>query len=144
MGKKRIIKKSGEAGEGTAKSGTTRGAGKRKLERGILFINASYNNTMILLADPEGKAVAASSSGALGFRGSKKGTPFAASKVGELLADKGQAMGLKEVDVVIRGVGAGRESAIRSFIAKGLVINGIKDETPIPFNGPKARKARRV
>lgn len=144
MGKKRIIKKSGDVVEGVAGKQAGGKSGKKKLERGILYINASYNNTMLLLTDLEGKAVAASSSGAMGFRGSKKGTPFAASKVGELLADKGQTMGLKEVDVVIRGVGAGRESAVRSFIAKGLVINSIKDETPVPFNGPKAPRARRV
>ena len=114
------------------------------MEQGVIYVNASYNNTLILLADHEGKAIISSSSGTLGFKGSKKGTPFAASKVGELIADKGQAMGLKEVDVVIKGVGAGRESSIRSFIAKGLIINSIKDETPVPFNGPKARKSRRV
>ncbi len=143
MGKKRVIKKGGEVASEAAGKTAARGA-KRKLELGLLFINASYNNTMILLADPDGKAIVASSSGALGFKGSKKGTPFAASKVGELIADKGMAMGLKEVEVIIRGVGAGREGAIRSLIAKGIIVNSIKDQTPVPFNGPKAKKARRV
>lgn len=143
MGKKRIIKKSGEITDGAAKTSAAKGT-KQRLEHGRLYVNASYNNTMLLLTDQEGKAIVWSSSGALGFKGSKKGTPFAASKVGELLAEKGQAMGLKEIDIFIRGVGAGRESSIRSFIVKGVTINSIKDETPTPFNGPKLKKARRV
>ena len=142
MGKKRIIKKAGEVGEGSARSAGK--SSKRRLEMGVLNVNATYNNTYVVLADLEGKVVAASSSGALGFRGSKKGTPFAASKVGELLADKALAMGMGEIRVVIRGVGAGRESAMRAFVAKGINVNAIKDETPVPFNGPKPPRARRV
>ncbi|MFA6416168.1 MAG: 30S ribosomal protein S11 [Candidatus Paceibacterota bacterium] len=142
MGKKRIIKKSGSEGEGQKRSSAR--ATKRKIDHGVLHINASYNNTTINLADREGKVVAWSSSGSLGFKGSKKGTPFAAGKVGELLADKALTMGMKEVDIVIKGIGSGRESAIRSFIAKGFVINRIQDKTPVPFNGPKAPKPRRV
>ena len=142
MGKKRIIKKAGQEGEGSARSGGK--SSKRRLERGVLNVNATYNNTYVVLADLEGKVVAASSSGALGFKGSKKGTPFAASKVGELLADKALAMGMGEIRVVIRGVGAGRESAMRAFVAKGINVSGIKDETPVPFNGPKPPRARRV
>jgi small subunit ribosomal protein S11 len=98
----------------------------------------------LLLTDPSGKAYAWSSSGSLGFSGSKKGTPFAASKVGELLADRALAMGLKDADVIIKGVGAGRESAMRAFSAKGINILSIKDRTPVPFNGPKPPKPRRV
>lgn len=142
MGKKRIIKKAGQEGEGSARSGGK--SSKRRLEMGVLNVNATYNNTYVVLADLEGKVVAASSSGALGFKGSKKGTPFAASKVGELLADKALAMGIGEIRVVIRGVGAGRESAMRAFVAKGINVSGIKDETPVPFNGPKPPRARRV
>lgn len=142
MGKKRIIKKAGQEGEGSARSGGK--SSKRRLEMGVLNVNATYNNTYVVLADLEGKVVAASSSGALGFKGSKKGTPFAASKVGELLADKALAMGMGEIRVVIRGVGAGRESAMRAFVAKGINVSGIKDETPVPFNGPKPPRARRV
>jgi small subunit ribosomal protein S11 len=84
------------------------------------------------------------SSGGAGFRGAKKGTPFAAAKVGETLALKAANIGLKEVSVVVKGVGSGRESAIRGFVSKGVIITGIKDETPIPFNGPKPKKPRRV
>lgn len=143
MGKKRIIKKSGQEVSGNAAARGGKGP-KRKMEVGILYVNATYNNTIVLLTDTSGKAVASGSSGGMGFRGSKKGTPFAASKVGEVLADKAIAMGLKEVDVIIRGVGAGRESAVRSFVAKGINLRSIKDQTPVPFNGPKQPRARRV
>lgn len=142
MGKKRVIKKSGGEGEGKARS-AAKGA-KKKLDYAVMHINASYNNTTVNLSDKEGKVVAWSSSGSLGFKGSKKGTPFAAGKVGELLADKATTMGVKEVDIIVKGIGAGRESAIRAFVARGFVINSIKDVTPVPFNGPKAPKPRRV
>lgn len=142
MGKKRIIKKGGQDSGGKTAGGSR--VPKKKLDHGILNIEATYNNTKVALADTSGNTFVWSSSGSLGFSGSKKGTPFAAGKVGELIADKGIAMGLKDVDVVIRGVGAGRESAMRAFAAKGINILSIKDRTPIPFNGPKAPKPRRV
>lgn len=142
MGKKRVIKKSGGEGEGTAR-GTSR-APKKKVDRGILFINATYNNTTMLLTDISGNALAWSSSGSLGYKGAKKGTPFAASKVAELLAEKAQNMGVKDVNIVVKGVGAGRESAIRAFTGKGFSVDTVRDVTPMPFNGPKAPKPRRV
>ncbi|MFA5736801.1 MAG: 30S ribosomal protein S11 [Candidatus Paceibacterota bacterium] len=142
MGKKRIIKKGGQVNAG--RSASSQRVPKKKLDRGILYVEATYNNTKLLLTDPSGKVYAWSSSGSLGFSGSKKGTPFAASKVGELLADRALAMGLKEIDVIIKGVGAGRESAMRAFSGKGINILSIKDRTPIPFNGPKPPKPRRV
>ncbi|HVY72967.1 MAG TPA: 30S ribosomal protein S11 [Candidatus Paceibacterota bacterium] len=141
MGKKRIVKKGGE--ESGARSGSTR-ASRRKLDTGMLYVEATYNNTKVSITDDKGNVVAWSSSGSLGFAGAKKGTPFAAAKVGELLADKGATMGLKEVAVVVSGVGAGRESAIRSFASKGIHISSIKDTTPVPHNGPRAPKPRRV
>lgn len=143
MGKKRIITESGQA---EIKTGDTAAsvAGKRKLSTGILYIQATYNNTKISLTNPDGDVVVWSSSGSLGFKGAKKGTPFAAGKVGEVVAERGQALGLKEADVVMKGVGSGREAAVRAFAAKGLVINSIKDTTPVPFNGPKPPKPRRV
>ncbi len=142
MGKKRIIKKGGEDGSGAARSAGK--AVKRKLEHGVLRVNSSYNNTTVQLSDEKGNVILWSSSGSLGFKGAKKGTPFAAGKVGELLADKAQAIGVKEVDVVVKGVGAGRESSIRAFTSKGIAITSIRDTTPIPFNGPKPPKPRRV
>lgn len=110
----------------------------------VLFVQSTYNNTLCLLTDTKGNALAQSSSGALGFKGAKKGTPFAAAKVGEVLADKAKLMGVKEVSVVIKGVGSGRESTVRSFIQKGIGLSGVKDVTPVPHNGPRPKKPRRV
>ncbi|MEA1929396.1 MAG: 30S ribosomal protein S11 [Patescibacteria group bacterium] len=143
MGKKRIITESGQAEIKTGNTGAAV-AGKRKLVAGVVHIQATYNNTKITLANAEGGAILASSSGALGFKGAKKGTPFAAGKVAEVVAERGQALGLKEIDVILRGVGSGREAAVRAFAGKGLVINTLKDVTPVPFNGPKPPKPRRV
>lgn len=144
MGKKRIVKKAGSSADSGKMSRSMARSPKKKLVHGVLTVQATYNNTLLNLADGEGKTIIWSSSGSLGFTGAKKGTPFAAGKVGEFLAEKGQGLGLQEIDVVVRGVGSGRESAIRAFAAKGIVINSIKDTTPVPFNGPKAKKPRRV
>ena len=143
MGKKRIVKTGGGAAkDGKAKSSSR--ATKRKVSEGILFVEATFNNTKVSLADKKGNVIFWSSSGSLGFKGAKKGTPFAAAKVGDLLAEKAETIGLKEVDVIVKGVGTGRESAIRSFMSRGVEVLSIKDKTPIPFNGPKAKKPRRV
>ena len=144
MGKKRIITERGVDTQALAEKSAQAVSSKKKLVEGVVAISATYNNTMLVLTDRAGNAVLWSSSGALGFKGAKKGTPFAAGKVAEVLAEKAQTLGLKEVDVVVKGVGAGRESAIRALAGKGLVINSIKDATPVPFNGPKPRKPRRV
>ncbi|MDP3996625.1 MAG: 30S ribosomal protein S11 [bacterium] len=141
MGKKRIATK------GDSESGQVKSSGKstrKRSESGILYVQSTYNNTLLLLTDPKGNALAASSSGALGFKGAKKGTPFAAAKVGEVLAEKANAVGMKEVAVIVKGVGSGRESSIRSFASKGFTLTSIKDATPVPFNGPKPPKPRRV
>lgn len=142
MGKKRIVKKGGD--DGARGGGSSARASRRKLDSGMLYVEATYNNTKVSITDDKGNVVAWSSSGSLGFAGAKKGTPFAAAKVGELLADKGAQMGLKTVSVVVSGVGAGRESAIRSFASKGIAVTSIKDATPVPHNGPRAPKPRRV
>lgn len=143
MGKKRIVK-GGAAESGARKSAVAPRAPKRKVSSGMLYVEATYNNTKVSLADKSGNTLAWSSSGSLGFKGAKKGTPFAAAKVGETLAEKAQWMGMTEVGVVVRGVGAGRESAVRSFAGKGIDIAFLKDATPIPHNGPKPKKPRRV
>ena len=144
MGKKRIIRKSGGSIDQGLKSRSLSRTAKRTLAAGTLYIHATYNNTKVLLADKEGNTVAWSSSGALGFAGAKKGTPFAAAKVGELVGEKAALMGMQEVDVVIRGVGAGRESALRAFAGKGIEVSKISDDTPVPHNGPRAPKPRRI
>ena len=144
MGKKRITTQGGTETEGKDKAGGSSKSLKKKFDKGILHVESTYNNTKLLLTDDKGNAIAASSSGALGFQGAKKGTPFAAAKIGETLAAKAAAVGIQEVSVVVKGVGSGRESAIRGFISKGINISGIIDRTPIPHNGPKPAKPRRV
>ena len=143
MGKKRIVAK-GEA-EGAAGAPSTKTPSKkRSLERVRLYVLSTYNNTRASLADEKGNVVAFASSGGLGFQGAKKGTPFAAAKVGDALAQKAQQMGVREVSVIVKGVGSGRESAIRSFLAKGFSVSSIRDATPMPHNGPRPPRARRV
>jgi small subunit ribosomal protein S11 len=143
MGKKRIVKE----GENKAADGKTPAAQvsvKKRVDTGVLYVKSTFNNTTLLLNDTKGNTLAWSSSGSLGFKGAKKGTPFAAAKVGETLALKAQAMGMKEISVVVRGVGSGRESSIRGFISKGISLTGVKDVTPVPHNGPRPPKPRRV
>ena len=144
MGKKRIVKKGGGSVDQGLKSRSLSRTPKKKIVHGTLHIKSTYNNTMVSLTDAEGKVLMWSSSGSLGFNGAKKGTPFAAAKIGELLAEKAQMMGLKSVDAIVRGVGSGRESAIRAFIAKGVEITSIKDKTPVPHNGPRPKNPRRI
>jgi len=142
MGKKRIVAKGETESAGGAARGST--SKRRLLSRAVLHVESTYNNTRLSLSDEKGNVVAFSSSGSLGFQGAKKGTPFAAAKVGEAIAAKAQAMGVKEVSVVVKGVGSGRESSIRGFVNKGFSILGIKDATPVPHNGPRPPRARRV
>ena len=144
MGKKRIVTTEDKKGEAAKSAGSVKASSKKRVDSGILYVQSTYNNTMVVLTDKKGNALIASSAGALGFRGAKKGTPFAAAKVGETLGEKAVNLGLKEISVVVKGVGSGRESAIRGFISKGINITGIKDETPVPHNGPKPKKPRRV
>lgn len=144
MGKKRIVKKNSSGVDSALKARSLAKVMKKKIVEGTLIVESSYNNTRISLADRAGNILAWSSSGALGFKGAKKGTPFAASKIGELIGEKAQQAGLKEVNVIVKGVGSGRESAIRSFSAFGVDIVSIIDKTPVPHNGPKARKPRHV
>ncbi len=142
MGKKRIVTTGGD-GEGQKKA-TQSTVSKKKVEVGALYVQSTYNNTMLVLTDAKGNVLASSSSGAIGFKGAKKGTPFAAAKVGEILGAKAVAMGMKDASVIVKGVGSGRESGIRGFISKGINVLSIKDVTPVPHNGPKPKKPRRV
>ncbi len=143
MGKKKVINKS-TAGADAGKDASAAKIPRKKISSGILFINSTFNNTIITLSDKDGNTVLSASSGSVGFKGTKKSTPFAASKAAEGMAEKAKMMGLSELDVVVKGVGAGRESAIRTFISKGFDIKSIKDATPIPHNGPRPPKPRRV
>lgn len=144
MGKKRIVKKKGASMNKELKKRSLARGSKRKLSTGILNVEATFNNTKVLFADTDGNTVFWSSTGALGFKGAKKGTPFAAAKVGDVIGEKSKMIGVKDVDVVVKGVGSGREPAIRAFMAHGIDINSIVDKTPIPHNGPRPPKPRRV
>ena len=111
---------------------------------GIAFIKATFNNTIITLADKNGNAISWKSAGSLGFKGSRKGTAFAAQRAAESAAKKAMDHGLRQIEIFIRGPGAGREAAIRSLQAAGLNVTSIRDVTPIPHNGCRPPKRRRV
>jgi len=117
---------------------------KRNVLRAVVHVQASFNNTIITIADPSGETLCWDSAGTIGFKGSRKSTPFAAQKAAEKVAEKAMKMGVREVEVLVNGPGAGRESAIRSLAASGLKIRAIEDVTPIPHNGCRPRKRRRV
>ena len=117
---------------------------KRVVVDGVAHIQASFNNTMITITDRQGNALCWATSGATGFRGSRKSTPFAAQVAAERVANAAQEYGMKSVDVFVKGPGPGRESAVRSLNASGLRINSIADVTPIPHNGCRPPKKRRV
>ena len=121
---------------------------KRKLAlnvtSGVAHIQATFNNTIITIADPEGNTVSWSSAGSLGFRGSRKGTPFAAQQAALTAANKANEVGLRTVEVRVSGPGSGRESAVRALATAGLEVRGIRDATPIPHNGCRPPKKRRV
>ncbi len=143
MGKKRIIKKGGSGDAG----GTSRALAripKKKVLVGTLNVLATFNNTILTLCDAKGNSLISASSGTLGFKGSRKSTPFAAAKVGEIIGEKAEQMGMKEANVVIRGIGAGRESALRGFSSRGIAVTKITDQTPVPHNGPRPPKERRI
>ncbi|MCI7239553.1 MAG: 30S ribosomal protein S11 [Anaerococcus sp.] len=126
------------------KSTSRRRRVKKNVERGQAHINSTFNNTMVTLTDMQGNAISWASAGQLGFRGSRKSTPFAASEAAEEAAKKAIDQGLKTVEVYVKGPGSGRESAIRSLQAAGLEVTMIKDVTPIPHNGARPPKRRRV
>lgn len=129
----------------TAKKTTTRKKRERKnIERGAAHIRSSFNNTIVTLTDVNGNAISWASSGGLGFRGSKKSTPFASQMAAEAAAKVAVEHGLKSVEVFVKGPGTGREAAIRALQAAGLEVLSIKDVTPIPHNGCRPPKRRRV
>ncbi len=125
-----------------------RKAGKKKEKRivphGVVHIQATFNNTIVSLADPEGNVLTWSSAGRIGFKGSRKGTPFAAQVAAQAAGNAAKDLGVRSVDVMVKGPGAGRESAVRALQAAGIEVKSIKDVTPIPHNGCRPRKRRRV
>lgn len=117
---------------------------KKNIVKAMAHIKASFNNTLITITDTNGDALCWDSGGTIGYKGSRKSTPFAAQKAAEKCADKAKKFGVKEIEVQVKGPGAGRESAIRSLQSAGLEIKGIEDITPLPHNGCRPRKKRRV
>lgn len=117
---------------------------KRQISKGQAHIKCTYNNTMVMISDTNGAMLGWSSSGLLGFKGAKKATPYAATQVVHDVTEKVKKFGMHELDVFVRGVGSGRESSIRSLANKGFELTAIKDVTPIPHNGCRAKKPRRV
>ncbi len=150
MGKKRIITKTEkelieerEKVEAAVKK-EIKLESSQKVKEGKVYVFATYNNTVITLTDSQGNVLTWASAGNIGFKGTKKATPFAASKVAEALVQRAKKIGIEKVQVIIKGVGSGRESALRSLASRGLEINSIKDMTPIPHNGCRPPKVRRV
>ena len=117
---------------------------KRQINKGQAHIKCTYNNTMVMISDMTGGMLAWSSSGLLGFKGAKKATPYAATQVVQDVAEKVKKYGVQELEVFVRGVGSGRESSIRSLANRGFELTAIKDVTPIPHNGCRPKKPRRV
>jgi small subunit ribosomal protein S11 len=128
----------------TGKKKTFKRKEKKSVPNGIVHVQASFNNTIVTFTDQVGNVLAWSSSGSLGFRGSRKGTPFAAQQASLTAANKAKEYGLRVVEVRVSGPGAGRESAVRALATAGLDVRGIKDTTPIPHNGCRPPKRRRV
>jgi small subunit ribosomal protein S11 len=156
MGKKTVKTQEGDAAAketkavaaGTEATATkAAGAARRKakhVQEGKVYVNATYNNTVVTVTDTTGNVLAWASAGSLGFSGPKKATPFASSKVIAAITEKIQASGPKDISVIVKGIGSGRDSAIRSLINNGFNILSIKDATPVPHNGPRPPKTRRV
>lgn len=151
MGKKRIIKQTeaeltreSEALLSQRAEDQPEVRARPVVRQGQVHVLASYNNTIITLSDGRGNVIAWSSAGTIGFKGTKKATPFAAARVAETVAEKAKRAGVEEVSVFVKGVGSGRESAVRALANRGLNITFIKDVTPLPHNGPRPKKVRRV
>ena len=150
MGKKHIIQKTEEEmikeGEQLQKALNKEPKVSKAVavKEGKVYIFSSYNNTIVTLTDTVGNGLVSKSAGKLGFKGSKKSTPFAASKVAETLGAVAEKMGIKKIQIVVKGIGSGRESALRSIANQGFEISSIKDVTPIPHNGCRPKKPRRL
>jgi small subunit ribosomal protein S11 len=150
MGKKHIIETNQEEAvkeEAKVEAAVNKDAKAKPVagvREGKIFISSSYNNTLITLTNQRGQVLAWKSAGSVGFKGAKKATSFAASKVAETVANACKKMGIEKIEIFVKGIGSGRESAVRTFVAQGLNISSIKDITPIPHNGCRPKKVRRV
>lgn len=149
MGKKRVIEQTKEEllkerDKVEAKVKKEVKGPSRIITEGRVYISSTYNNTIMTLTDSRGAVLGWVSAGSLSFKGNKKATPFAASKVAEAICQIADKIGIKKIEILVRGIGSGRESAIRSFVARGLEITAIRDKTPVPHNGCRPPKVRRV
>jgi len=146
MGKKKVTTQSGDTAvkEGVPVAKTASAKKSKRVQEGKVFINATYNNTVVTVTDVKGNVIAWASAGSLGFAGPKKSTPFASTKVIAAITEKVQATGPKDISIIVKGIGSGRDSAIRSLINNGFNVLSIKDATPVPHNGPRPVKVRRV
>lgn len=117
---------------------------RRSVVKAIVYIKATFNNTLITVTDPAGEVLCWNSAGTVGFKGSRKSTPFAAQRAAETVADKARKLGIREVEVRVKGPGSGRESAVTALQAAGITVRSIEDVTPLPHDGCRPRKKRRV
>ena len=130
--------------KGTAKGGAKKKVVRKNIFSGVAHVNSSFNNTHVTIADAQGNTISWSTSGTMGFKGSRKSTHYAAQIAAEDAGRKAQEHGVRELDVIVKGPGTGRESALRALQSIGFTIRGIKDISPIPHNGTRPRKRRRV
>ena len=151
MGKKRVatqteseLLKEKEKIDASVKKEVKTDTPSKRIKEGRVYIASSYNNTIITLTDLKGDVLSWTSAGSIGFKGTKKATPFAASKVAEAISFTAKKLGIEKIEVFVKGIGSGRESAVRSLVARGLDVISIKDVTPIPHNGCRPPKVRRV
>jgi small subunit ribosomal protein S11 len=151
MGKKHIIEtnqeeliKEGEKVDAAVNKEAKVKSAPAGVREGKIYVSSSYNNTLVTLTNQRGQVLAWKSAGSVGFKGAKKATSFAASRVAEALANICKKLGIEKIEVLIKGIGSGRESVVRTLVAQGLNITSIRDITPIPHNGCRQKKVRRV
>lgn len=146
MGKKRIITTNGsnEAGDQSTGVAVAKKSTKKQVFKGVVHISSSYNNTIVSVTDPNGNVFAYSSAGMMGFKGARKSTPYAATLVGKDAVEKAKKLGFQEAKISVRGIGPGREAAIRGIVSSGINIISIIDATPMAHNGVRPKKPRRV
>jgi small subunit ribosomal protein S11 len=151
MGKKKVIKKSQEellqereSIESKIQKQEAKKGKSSQIKEAKLFVYSSYNNTILTLTDSQGNVLAWTSAGKIGFKGTKKGTPYAANRVAEVMAQNLQKFKIEKIHVKVKGIGSGRESAIRTLVAKGVSLQSIEDITPVPHNGCRPPKPRKL
>jgi len=147
MGKKRIITQADTGSQADSQQAilsVIKKAAKKQVINGVAYVSVSYNNTLVTITDLKGEVIAWSSAGSLGFKGTKKSTPYAANLVAKDCFEKAKKYNLTNVKIIVKGIGPGREAAMRGLASSGLNISSIMDETPVPHNGVRRRKPRRV